>query len=61
MVQAVCLGLLREADVSYDGSVIANRVPSEPFLINHFVGVLKPLGECSTIFLLSLNTVYRST
>jgi len=40
---------LQKAFVEYDGSVIANCVPREPFLINRFVGVLpweiKPLGE----------------
>ena len=52
---------LWEVYVEYDGSVIANRVLSKLFLINRFVRVLKPLGECSTIFALPLNTVYRST
>ena len=30
---------------------------SKPFLINHFVGVLKPLVKHATIFTLSLNTI----
>ena len=41
---------------------IANYLLSQPFLTNHFLGVLKPLGKCSTTVTLSRNTVvYRST
>ena len=51
--------------VSYDGSVIANRVPSEPFLINPFDGVLKPalyniLAVTEYYTLIDLNKVQGS-
>ena len=56
---------LQEVFVEYDGSVIANCVPREPFLINRFVGVLpwvlKPLGEHSqTAWLIVLGKSNRA-